>query len=233
MTPIAAKVICSLVGRSQFQLWASTHFKTKLNFVRVFSYGAIFPGDTNEPVHFISAIDTKAMADPPDPLTTSQEQKTVLEARQTNTNRRIMYYSALGACVACPAVALMPPRKYDLFTFGLGIAFFISAGHVVEERTGQGLLWHVGNALPSVQKKDRIKEVQDQEQRLASSIHTKQARGFWRKLWMGNEGDDWVLERAKKEREALEDGRGYSGLIGEHIMQAFGYSEPRPENEDD
>lgn len=38
-------------------------------------------------------------------------------------------------------------------------------------------------------------------------------RGFVERFWMGKETEDWKAERARKEKEALEEGKGYGDII--------------------
>lgn len=120
----------------------------------------------------------------------------------------VFYRSSIAMCILCPAVMLMPPRKADLYTLGLGVTFFLSAGYVSEVRTGHGLLWHVGNGLPKWNRH----RVQMQED------------GTMKKVWIGQEEGmgDWVEKRKREEQEALEEGRGYGGLIGDYAKEAFG-----------
>ena len=46
--------------------------------------------------------------------------------------------------------------------------------------------------------------------------------GLARKLWYGSESEGWKERRIREEREALEEGRGYGGLIGDAMREVFG-----------
>lgn len=46
-------------------------------------------------------------------------------------------------------------------------------------------------------------------------------RSLWEKIWMGNEKGNWKEERAKKDKEALEEGKGYGDLIVEQVKEVF------------
>jgi hypothetical protein len=54
-------------------------------------------------------------------------------------------------------------------------------------------------------------------------------RGLLEKVWMGNEGDDWKEKRDRREREALEEGKGYWDLIKEQIWDVWSSSEKKVE----
>ena len=72
-----------------------------------------------------------------------------------------------------------------------------------------------------------IDQARENEEKLKRA---KQERGMLKRVWMGEEGDDWVEERKRKEREALEEGRGYGGLIFDYVKEAFGMKD---DDEDD
>lgn len=46
--------------------------------------------------------------------------------------------------------------------------------------------------------------------------------GLARRLWYGSETEGWKERRIREEREALEDGRGYGGLIGDAVRDVIG-----------
>jgi hypothetical protein len=54
-------------------------------------------------------------------------------------------------------------------------------------------------------------------------------RGLLEKVWMGNEGDDWKEKRDRREREALEEGKGYWDLIKEQIWDVWSSGEKKVE----
>jgi len=50
----------------------------------------------------------------------------------------------------------------------------------------------------------------------------KDTRGFWERVWMGNEEEGWKEKRLEEERKALESGKGYGDLIIEQVKEVFG-----------
>ena len=61
--------------------------------------------------------------------------------------------------------------------------------------------------------KARIKEQRRKEEGVS---------GLARRLWYGPENTDWKERRIREEKEALEEGRGYGGLIGDAVREVFG-----------
>ena len=57
----------------------------------------------------------------------------------------------------------------------------------------------------------------------------KEDRGLLEKVWMGSEGEDWKAERDQREKEALEDGRGYGGLIMDQIWEVWNWGQKKTE----
>lgn len=129
----------------------------------------------------------------------------------------------------------------------------MSAGYVVEQRTGKGLLWHIGSRIPSEGNRRRIEEERTQREerqamafggrdegglaqregeRMEAQRREGKQRGMLGRIWYGDEGDDWVAERARKEKEALEEGRGYGGLIVDQVREVFGNGEKENGDED-
>jgi hypothetical protein len=54
-------------------------------------------------------------------------------------------------------------------------------------------------------------------------------RGLLEKVWMGSEGDDWKAKRDHKEKKALEEGRGYGGLIIDQIWEVWNWEKDKME----
>ncbi|KAL8999837.1 MAG: hypothetical protein Q9169_001377 [Polycauliona sp. 2 TL-2023] len=163
----------------------------------------------------------------------------------------------LTLLVACPLLAVLPPRKLDLYTFMLGAAWVVSA----EELT-------LGSSR--LQPQQRIKQQMQQQQPSASQPQDADQQsvplaaqsqlsheirnsasapedlkrrlkerggeetgvvGLARRLWYGSEREDWKEKRIREEKEALEEGRGYGGLIGDAVREVFGGSVEREDVE--
>ena len=60
----------------------------------------------------------------------------------------------------CPVIALLPPRKLDLYTFSLGIGFYLSADHLITLRTGRGLVQNLSPMRTMELPTDRARETQ-------------------------------------------------------------------------
>lgn len=54
--------------------------------------------------------------------------------------------------------------------------------------------------------------------------------GLARRIWMGQEQSGWQERRLREEREKLEEGESYAGMIGDAIMEAFGAAKKTEED---
>jgi len=99
----------------------------------------------------------------PSPASTTTPTTTDQSPADIAAWQRTFYNSSLALLVLCPAVMLLPPRRVDLSTLALGTAWCMSAGYVSEVRTGQGILYHIGQRLPSRRNRERMREEESKE----------------------------------------------------------------------
>jgi len=57
----------------------------------------------------------------------------------------------------------------------------------------------------------------------------KKEKGIIGKLWMGDEPENWKQKRDEREKEALEEGRGYGGLILDQIWEVWNQGRKKDE----
>lgn len=155
----------------------------------------------------------------PSHISTAQGNPPNSEAGQLDLARSQAFFtnSAIVICVLCPAVALAPPRKFDLYSLGLGVAFFTSAGFLVQQKTGHGLLWHIGYRLPSGSASGRLER---QEIRDGA-------------VWQGERPRDWVQERKEQEELYIDDEKkGYGSLIWEQVRDVWRREKENDEDTD-
>ncbi|KAL8899168.1 MAG: hypothetical protein Q9192_001706 [Flavoplaca navasiana] len=163
----------------------------------------------------------------------------------------------LTLLVACPILAVLPPRKLDLYTFMLGAAWVVSAEELTLgssrlqtqsqiQRLTQTQQSFSNNpqdadkhALPLAAQSQLSQEIrnstsapEDLKQRLREREREETGvAGLAKRLWYGSEREDWKEKRIKEEKEALEEGRGYGGLIGDAVREVFGGSVEREDVE--
>ncbi|KAF1918382.1 hypothetical protein BDU57DRAFT_197546 [Ampelomyces quisqualis] len=163
----------------------------------------------------------------------SPEQRLALE-QQARYNR-IVRNLAIGGVVLCPLIAFLPPRKLDLYTFSLGVGFYLSADHLCTAQTGRGLIANISpfkaiEALPTDRAREMqkmIREERDKGRRLAGNAEEKEERGILDRLWMGDEKEGWKERRLQEERQALEEGKGYLDIIIDQIWEVWNWDKKK------
>ncbi|KAI9667368.1 MAG: hypothetical protein M1821_000183 [Bathelium mastoideum] len=167
---------------------------------------------------------TTAPSDPPIPpphVPSPEEQR----------YNRIMNNAYLFALVACPAIIALPPRKLDVYTFGLGLLWISSADSVAKNYTGLSLWDRVGRALAedparAAARRERLEAAREARMRGGEGFRREKGveeedkgreRSLLRRIWMGGEGDDWKEKRMREEREAMEEGKGYGEVMMDQI----------------
>lgn len=153
---------------------------------------------------------------------------------------------------------LLPPRKLDVYTFALMTGMFVGGNQLSAEYTGVSIIQRFGNRVSSmgaglppkaVEMQAKLKEEKERRRKLEASTSEKlfgegkengekegvlgelekQEKGILKKVWMGNEGEDWKQKRDQREKEALEEGRGYGDLIMDQIWEVWSWGKAQNE----
>jgi hypothetical protein len=163
------------------------------------------------------------------------EERLALEQRARYD--RIVRNLAIGGVIACPIIMLLPPRKLDLYTFSLGVGFYLSADHLFTVNTGRGLVQqfgpkngYSGDAMPTEKAREMQRVIREEREKgrrvdgaLSGEASGDNQRGVFGRIWMGNEKDDWKERRLEEERKALEEGKGYMDMIFEQIWEVWNW----------
>lgn len=175
---------------------------------------------------------------PTDVLTIDQRIALEQQARYERYKRNI----AIGGAIACPVIALLPPRKLDLYTLSLGIGFYLSCDHLTQTQYNRPLISYImptfgspiPDSLPTEKARETsriLKERQEAERARREGVEAlgkeKKERSILGKLWMGDEGDDWKEKRLQEERKALEEGKGYTDIILEQIWEVWNWDKKK------
>ena len=139
--------------------------------------------------------------------------------------------SAIACFVICPTLALLPPRKLDLYTFSLAGVWLASANHLTFAYTGRSAWQRLAIAesrSASPAQQSRYEQVQRQlrEQGIKGAEKVS-PKGGLESIWMGDEKEGWKERRVREEREALEKGEGYGQLIAKHFRDALGFDDKK------
>ena len=174
------------------------------------------------------------------PLTPEQR----LAAEQQARYQRIMRNIAIGGVVACPIIALLPPRKLDLYTLSLGVGFYLSADHLITLKTGRGFVQQFSRPfeLPTERARETQKILREEREKGRKALEREgvlsgetgqENQGVLQKLWMGDEKEGWKERRLEEERKALEEGKTYTDLILEQIWDVWNWDKKKGKDDNE
>lgn len=193
-----------------------------------------------------SPLTTLSPASQDDPAISPLTTQTLYQPAPTTSNFAVFIF------LTSPIIALLPPRKLDLYTFCLGSAFVLSAGHIYSSDLPASLRlrrfinyrqkyyssapnnnnnndnnnhnYLTTNSITAAAAAAQAVERLDEEGNQEDRDDEGGVKRMAKKLWMGNETPGWEGRRVAREREVLDEGRGigYGELIGESIMDVFG-----------
>ena len=127
---------------------------------------------------------------------------------------------------------------------------FAGGNQLSKEYTGTSILQRFGNRLESIsghelppkaremqarlkeeklRRAEGIESVRRKGEELAERNRVEKERGLLEKVWMGGESEDWKAKRDQKEKEALEEGKGYGGLIMDQIWEVWNWGREKTE----
>ena len=126
----------------------------------------------------------------------------------------------------------MPPRKLDLYTFSVGLGFYLSADHLYESYYGRSLVTQLSpfrsvTELPTERAREMqqiLREKREEERRrLGKTPSGEEDRSLLQKIWMGGETEGWKERRLEEEKKALEEGKSYTDMIFEQIWDVWNW----------
>lgn len=163
-----------------------------------------------------------------------------------------LHNSAIGVAILGPIALLMPPRRIGLQAMLLSGGTFWATNVLAYDWTGESMTqrfdrrWQTmfSSGLPEKAKRNQelmrlererrealLPEAERKALQEARQKKEEASRGIVSRLWMGSEKEDWREERARKEKETLENGEGYGTLIMDQVKEVFSGSKKK-EGED-
>lgn len=218
---------------------------TRSTAFHISSHASIGPKKLPQNIKIACAHLTTAHPNPTPALTMAQPTPTILTPEQRlaqeNAQRytRILRNVAIGGVVICPIIMLLPPRKLDLYTFSLGLGFYLSADHLCESYYGRGLVtqlspFRAAADLPTERAREvqrQLREARDEERRKLGK--GKEDEGVLKKIWMGGESEGWKERRLEEEKKAIEEGKTFSDMIFEQIWDVWNWDKKGKDGENE
>ncbi|PUU83535.1 hypothetical protein B9Z19DRAFT_1098598 [Tuber borchii] len=117
----------------------------------------------------------------------------------------LRYRTSLGILVAAPALILLPPRKMDIFTFGLGASWVYCLGEVADQ--------HGRDPWRGFKRYEQLNKGKA-EGRVAGTNGELVKAGEWK-------GEKIVRDVRPKEEEQEEEGKSISGIIMQQVWDVW------------
>ncbi|KAL6711427.1 hypothetical protein ACN47E_004361 [Coniothyrium glycines] len=138
---------------------------------------------------------------------------------------------AIGGAILCPIIALLPPRKLDMYTFSLGVGFYLSTDHLCTLRTGRGLVQQLTPrqlALPTERAKETQRILREEREKSRKTLERQpEEKSLLGKIWMGDEKEGWRERRIEEEKKAIEEGKSYTDMIFEQIWEVWNWDKKK------
>lgn len=142
--------------------------------------------------------------------------------------------------VACPLLALLPPRKLDFFTAGLGITTIYSTNFLVRDYTGRSIQQHITGYRPpvltreNVQKDEAHTQASDAarlERQGALMSSNKERMGIAEQV-EGTRQAKWAQERNQEVQDALDVGKGFGDIIIDQVYEVWNWGKKRDDDDE-
>lgn len=161
---------------------------------------------------------------------------------ETQNLIKVLHNTAIFALVACPVLVLLPPRKFDAYTFGLGGATLFSANYLIREQTGRSPWQHITGRGPQPVLHQPMQSIpvssMEQANMNRELIHDGQEMRRLSKdeapsvtEQVQSQRDVWKVEREKEIKEDIEEGKGFGDMIIDQIWEVWNWG--KTDDDDD
>lgn len=158
---------------------------------------------------------------------------------ETERYVRTLHNTALVTAIACPLIALLPPRKLDLLTMGLAGTSVYSTNYLIRESSGRSILQHLSGYKPPMMAKGNADEADPhlrasdamRQERQEALRAAKEPMAIAEQAAAGKQKKDWVRERDEEVQDALDVGKGLSDMIVDQIYEVWNWGKKRDDDE--
>ncbi|KAF2765828.1 hypothetical protein EJ03DRAFT_196741 [Teratosphaeria nubilosa] len=162
-----------------------------------------------------------------------QRQPTLSE---TQKYAQTLHNVALVAVVACPIIALIPPRKLDFYTWGLVGTTAYSANYLTREQTGRSI-YQIATfqtspqVIPPTEQANLNRELQyakQEVQRLGTESNpvTRELEAT------KTQREAWKAQREREIQDDLDVGKGFAEMIMDQIWEVWNWGKKRDDEDD-
>ncbi|KAK4546447.1 hypothetical protein LTR36_002124 [Oleoguttula mirabilis] len=159
---------------------------------------------------------------------------------ETKRYARTIHNVALLAVVACPVLALIPPRKLDVYTIGLVGTTAYSGNYLVREQSGRSIWQHVrgpqaelATSVPPTEQANLSRELQYAKQEMQRLRPDTRSASVTEELHATHsQREAWKAQREKEIQDDLDVGKGFGEMITDQIWEVWNWGR-KGDDEDD
>lgn len=156
---------------------------------------------------------------------------------ETENYVRAVHYAAIGVVIACPILALLPPRKLDFYTIGLLTTTGYCSNYLLREQTGRSIWQHVtlpstnvvrsSSVIPAEERANLNRELQHGRQEMQRV--KQEGKGVMEEL---SGRDAWKKKLEEEIKEEVAAGKGYWDVMYDQIYEVWNWSKRKDDDED-
>ncbi|KXT07282.1 hypothetical protein AC578_2435 [Pseudocercospora eumusae] len=144
-------------------------------------------------------------------------------AVETERYAKTLHNAAIATLVACPILALLPPRKLDMYTIGLvGLTGF-SANYLVRESSGRSIWQQI--------TRQQRQPFSQPESTSSPSIIGELQRESRNEAGPGYAQGSWKAQRQQEIKDDVEEGKSYGDMISEQIWTVWNQGKKEEDDE--
>ena len=160
----------------------------------------------------------------------TQQQVPVDAQRYINTLHNV----ALAAVIACPVLILIPPRKLDLYTWGLIGATAYSGNFLVKERTGTSIWQRVSGEPVAAAPAMSLPATQTLPKAVTTHLEVEgRDRTTPVTAELQSQREAWKAQREKEIQDDLDVGKGFGDMIMDQIYEVWNWGKKRDDEDED
>ena len=143
--------------------------------------------------------------------------------------------TAIVTAVACPILALLPPRKLDFCTAGLGITTVYSTSYLVRDYTGRSIQQHITGYRPPVVPREHL-QADEAHTQAADAVRLERQEALRASVAEQVEASKqakWAQERNQEVQDALDVGKGFADIIIDQVYEVWHWGKKRDDVDDE
>jgi hypothetical protein len=137
---------------------------------------------------------------------------------------------------------LLPPRKFDVYTFGLAGTTVFSANWLVREQTGRSVWQHLGiggspnpfnastesTTVPPTEQANLQRELTNARQEM-QRVDMPEKPSITEQIQSQREA--WKMQQQKEIQEDIEEGKGLGEMITDRIYEVWNWRKRRDDDD--